>query len=224
MNMKSETTKINKSNNFHLNRWSSLLLVVAIGIIIALIVLTSKQDFWAVSTTVLSLVLGWLLKALSDEVTSARQREWELQNIARERTLNYLEARFSDSCRFVTEELARLAGQRGFLDDDNVVRIQDIDNKFSNEWLEWFTSTGAFVQVLGNQEIIEAYTKTYAQLVRWTKFVPEFNSGKFNNLPDDESVAMFRNEHGAYTQALKDFRLQIERERLKVFRGQLPGE
>ncbi len=210
-----------KQKSIKVNGFTTLALVILIAIIIAILLFTSQQSYWIVSAPILSIILGWLLKTVGDSLTISRQHEWELENIARERTLNYYEAKFTDMSLFVTEELVRLAATKWF-HDDGKRRMQDVENKYSNDWVEWSTSTGAFIQILGNDEITNAYNTMYARMLQWTRFVTDFNSGTYDNYRNDQVQTKVQEEMGPYMQALKDLRLSLERLRLRVLRGEVP--
>ena len=75
-----------------LNKWTAVSLVVLIAIIIVI--------FWFNNETIaisfLSAVFGFLLKALTDTVTMSQRRQWDLDDIARDRTLKYYETKLNE--------------------------------------------------------------------------------------------------------------------------------
>ncbi len=150
-----------------MNKWSLTLLVILTSAIIATLILTSQLSIWAVSAPLLSVVLGWLLKTINDTVTINQQHQWELEKIAQERTLKYYEAKLSEMSSFVVDELSRLVSSKWSLEDKS---------KFTKEWIEWSSSTRTFAEVIGDTEIVTAYTETATQSSKWLNFVGEFNA------------------------------------------------
>ena len=195
-----------------MNKWSLTLLVILTSAIIATLILTSQLSIWAVSAPLLSVVLGWLLKTINDTVTINQQHQWELEKIAQERTLKYYEAKLSEMSSFVVDELSRLVSSKWSLEDKS---------KFTKEWIEWSSSTRTFAEVIGDTEIVTAYTETATQSSKWLNFVGEFNAGKFNAYNNEQRQLKVQEEMGLYMNKLKNFQTAIERARLKVLRGEV---
>lgn len=203
-----------------MNKLSLFLLTLLTSAIIVAITLTSPENFWAISVPILSLVLGWLLKTISDSITINQQHQWDLEKIAHERTLNYYETKLSEMSLFVIDELVNLASYK-WVPDSEKGKTQNKRIEFTKDWLVWSSSARTFAQVVGDEEIVTAYTETVSQSSRWLDFVDELNSGKLEIKPDEDLQIKAQNEMGLYIEKLKNFQWAIEHVRLKVLRGEI---
>ena len=159
-------------------------------------------------------------KTISDASTISRQHQWEVEKIARERTLHYYETKLSEISNFVIKEINRITSAKWSL-GDGPKRIVSETLGVTEEWLTWASSTRTFVQTIGDEEIVNAYATTYAHLLIWNKFISTFNSGSFDAYNDEQTQKTVEEAVSPYMKALKDFQLAIEKVRIKVLRGEI---
>jgi len=203
-----------------MNKWSLPLLVILTSIIVAILVFASQSNSAAISVPILGVVLGWLLKTISDSVTISQQRQWELENIAQERTLNYYETKLSEMSLSVINELVRLLNTTS-ISVGGERKIDEGENKFTPDWVVWSTSARTLAQIMGDNEIDTAYAAVYPKGVQWAKFVDDLNSGKIDLYNNEGVKNKMDDEMRPYIEALKEFQLSIERVRLKALRGEV---
>ena len=201
-------------------RWPISILVIIVAIIIALIIVAALQESWTLAISILSIVLGWLLKSLSDTITLNQRRKWELDDVARERSLAYYENKLNDISRYITGELERITSLTHTYIDGQW-RIDSSKFVISCEWYDLASAVRTFVQVIAQPDVIDVYLDTYNQLHQFNKFIEEVNLGKFDHLKETERKEKVQDEVGTYMDKLKDFQVVVERNRLKALRNEL---
>lgn len=162
-----------------MNRLSLILLVALTAMTIGVLAFTSQQNIWTVLVPILSIVLGWLLKTISDAVSSSQQHQWDLEKIAQERTLNYYEAKLAEMSMFVADELVRLINTTWVL-EGQTRRIEKSGSKFTKEFVTWSASARTFAQLLHDDDILSAYTYVYNEGLKWVKFLDQVDKGEYD--------------------------------------------
>jgi hypothetical protein len=209
-----------RTGNIHLNKWSVTSLTILIAVIIGFLWLTSQQTYGAIAVPFLSGVLGFLLKALSDSITTSQRRQWELDDIARERTLKYYERKLDEISLFLVTELEQLSSIR-WKREDKHWRISDDAWQITREWLSSAATIKTFSKTLGDSEIVEGYIKTSRQHTRLLELVENVNLGNFDTEDHSELQKRLLDEMNVYMDELHSFQLGVELVRLKVIRGEL---
>jgi len=98
-----------------LSKWSVTSLAILIAVIIGFLWITSQQSYGAIAVPFLSGVLGFLLKTLSDSITTSQRRQWDLDDFAREQTIRYYEKKLNEMSLFILTEFEQLSALKGTL-------------------------------------------------------------------------------------------------------------
>jgi hypothetical protein len=206
-----------------LKRSPVALLVVAVASVIVVLVFVTVQQSWAPAVSILSIVLGWLLKALSDFLTMDQRRQWEIEDEVRERTLKYYESKFADLSQLIADEIRGLT-KRQWVANSGRLRIIEDEIGLTMALLLAAGSARPFVQAIADHELANAYTDATAQLVQLNELVRNINSGSFDTFDQVELRNRVQGEVAAYLSKLKDLQLVVERARIKALRGELTLE
>jgi hypothetical protein len=203
-----------------LNKWSVTSLTILIAIIIGFLWFASQQSYGTVMIPFLSGVLGFLLKTLSDSITTSQRRQWDLDDFARDQTIKYYDSKLNEMSLFLINESEQLASFK-WKTENGKMRIFDDNWQITREWLNSSATIRTFAKTLDVSEITEGYKKTSYHVKRLGELTADVNAGKFDARDQDELKTILRKEISDYMEAITAFQLSIELVRLKVLRGEL---
>jgi len=195
-------------------------LVILIAVIIGFIWLTSQQIYGAIAVPFLSGVLGFLLKVLSDSITVSQRRQWELDDIARERTLKYYEAKLDQVSLFLVAEL-ELMSSLNWKVEDKRLRIPEDNWHITREWISSAATVRTFSKTLGDSEIVDGFKKTSRQHTQLLELIRDINLGNYDTEDHSKLEKRLLDQMNVYMDELHNFQLGVELVRLKVLRGEL---
>lgn len=202
-----------------MNKFSIISLSILITIFTIILWIASQQTYGDTIVPILSGILGFLLKALSDSITISQQRQWQLEDFTREQTLKYFEAKLNEMSLFLiseTEMLSRFIWKH----EKGKLRLED-NVEITREWLKSSATVRTVTKILNYPEINECYKRTFHYVESLGNFTMDLNNGKLDHLGQDEIKERLKKDIEEYHREIKKFQLTLEVVRVKVLRGEL---
>ncbi len=202
------------------SKWPVIILALALALVIGALVFTTQYAPLAPAIPVVSIVLGWLLKAISDTLTEDRQRLWHLEDEARAQTLRYYEAKLDDLSRLVVDEIRLLNTEHWSTESGNLRTIAS-EPRLTHANLLSAGSARSFIQVMADPELQQDYRDAMAQRKKLYGFVTEVNAGRQDSIPESTLLAKAKTEAETYIAKLVHLQTTLERVRIRALRGEL---